>query len=198
VEWRSTKLQANDTKLTTLSALYQSVEAILTAHGIKDFDERHRVNRPSDSELAQAYIHAADWWQAALTTLKPFALAIKYPLMIPEYRKYGERWSLLFRPVAQVAFFWGLEGAVRRKVPLDEALARANKVKWSASNPMWVDTIIYANGHMNAKAQGIRLAGRLIAYLIAADRMTDVEISRLRNDLSDARDYPMKMPKPVV
>jgi len=198
VEWRSTKLQANDTKLTTLSALYQSVEAILTAHGIKDFDERHRVNRPSDSELAQAYIHAADWWQAALTTLKPFALAIKYPHMIPEYRKYGERWSLLFRPVAQVAFFWGLEGAVRRKVPLDEALERANKVKWSASNPMWVDTIIYANGHMNAKAQGIRLAGRLIAYLIAADRMTDVEISRLRNDLSDARDYPMKMPKPVV
>lgn len=198
VEWRSTKLQANDTKLTTLSALYQSVEAILTAHGIKDFDERHRVNRPSDSELAQAYVHAAEWWQAALTTLKPFALAIKYPLMIPEYRKYGERWSLLFRPVAQVAFFWGLEGAVRRKVPLDEALERANKVKWSASNPMWVDTIIYANGHMNAKAQGIRLAGRLIAYLIAADRMTDVEISRLRNDLSDTRDYPMKMPKPVV
>jgi hypothetical protein len=63
---------------------------------------------------------------------------------------------------------------------------------------MWVDTIIYANGHMNAKAQGIRLAGRLIAYLIAADRMTEVDVSRLRNDLSDARDYPMKMPKPVV
>jgi hypothetical protein len=28
--------------------------------------------------------------------------------------------------------------------------------------------------------------------------MTDVEINRLRNDLSDARDYPVKMPKPVV
>ena len=198
VEWRSTKLQANDTKLTTLSALYQSVEAILTAHGIKDFDERHRVNRPPDDELVQAYVYAAEWWEAALTNLKPFALAVRHPQMIPEYRKYNERWSLLFRPVAQVALFWGLEGAVRRKMSIDEAIERANKIKWSASNPMWVDTIIYANGHMNAKAQGIRLAGRLIAYLIAGDRMTDVEISRLRNDLSDARDYPMKMPQPVV
>jgi len=198
VEWRSTKLQANDTKLTTLSALYQSVEAILTAHGIKDFDERHRVNRPSDDELAKAYMHAAEWWQAVLANLRPFALAIRNPHMIPEFRKYGERWSLLFRPVAQVALFWGLEGAVRRKIPLEEAIERANKIKWSASNPMWVDTIIYANGHMNAKAQGIRLAGRLIAYLISADKMTDLEVSRLRNDLSDARDYPVKMPKPVV
>lgn len=198
VEWRSTKLQANDTKLTTLSALYQSVEAILTAHGIKDFDERHRVNRPPDQELAQAYTYAAEWWTVVLANLKPFRLAVSNPYLIPEYRKYGERWSLLFRPVAQVALFWGLEGAVRRKLPLDTAIERANKVNWSASNPMWVDTIIYANGHMNAKAQGIRLAGRLIAYLIAADAMTDLEISRLRNDLSDARDYPFKMPKPVA
>jgi DNA sulfur modification protein DndB len=198
VEWRSTKLLPYDTKLTTLSALYQSVEAILAANGIKDFDERHRVNRPSDNELMLAYQYAAEWWEAVLTGLKPFSMAVKHPHMIPEYRKYGERWSLLFRPIAQVALFWGLEGAVRRKIPLEQAIERANKIKWSASNPMWVDTIIYANGHMNAKAQGIRLAGRLIAYLIAADKMTDLEVSRLRNDLSDARDYPMKMPKPVV
>ena len=198
VEWRSTKLQATDTKLTTLSALYQSVEAILTAHAIRDFDERHRINRPPDKELKQAYQYAAEWWRAVLSGLRPFALAIKSPYMIPEYRKYAERWSLLFRPVAQVALFWGLEGAVRRKVPLETAIERANKVKWSASNPMWVDTIIYANGHMNARAQGIRLAGRLIAYLIAADMMTDLEVSRLRNELSEARDYPVRMPKPVV
>lgn len=198
VEWRSTKLQNTDTKLTTLSALYQSVEAILTAHGIKDFDERHRVNRPPDNELENAYIHAAEWWQAVLTGLKPFQMALKCPYLIPDYRKYGERWSLLFRPIAQVALFWGLEGAVRRGISLQQAIERANKIKWSASNPMWVDTVIYANGHMNAKAQGIRLAGRLIAYLIAADKMTDLEISRLRNDISDARDSTFNMPKPVV
>ena len=198
VEWRSTKLQTTDTKLTTLSALYQSVEAILTAHGIKDFDERSRVNRPSDKELTQAYVYAAEWWNAVTTGLRPFALALQMPHMIPEYRKYSERSSLLFRPVAQVALFWGLEGAVRRGLSLELAIERANKIKWSASNPMWVDTIIHANGHMIATAHGIRLAGRLIAYLIAADKMTEVEINRLRNDLSDARDYPMKMPKPVV
>lgn len=197
VEWRSTKLLATDTKLTTLSALYQSVEAILAAHGVKDFDERHRVNRPSDKELEKAYVAAATWWTAATTRLKPLALGLKNPHMIPEYRKYGERYSLLFRPVAQIALFWGLEGAVRRGIALDQALERANKVQWSASNPMWVDTIIYANGHMNAKAHGIRLAGRLIAYLIAADKMTDLEVSRLRNDLADARDYPVKLPTPV-
>lgn len=197
VEWRSTKLEASDTKLTTLSALYQSVEAILAAHGISDFDERHRVNRPSNAELEAAYIAAANWWTAVTTQLEPLAAGLKSPSLIPIYRERAGRWSLLFRPVAQVALFWGLEGAVRRGISLEQAIERANKIGWSASNPMWIDTIIYANGHMNAKTQGIRLAGRLITYLVAADKMTEAEVKQLRSDLSDARDYPVKMPKPV-
>ena len=197
VEWRSTTLKPNDTKLTTLSVLYQSVQVILEANGIKNFDEAHRVNRPSDNELTRAYCIAADWWSAVVAHLEPIAAGIKNPNLIPEYRKYNERWSLLFRPVTHVALFWGLEGAIRRGLQLDEALIRANKIRWCASDPMWVDTVIRANGHMNARAEGVRLGGRLIAYLIAADRMEDWEVSRLRNDLSVARDYPVKMPRPV-
>jgi DNA sulfur modification protein DndB len=197
VEWRAASLKPNDTKLTTLSALYQSVQVILEANGIKDFDEAHRVNRPSDKELLRAYCIAAEWWAAVVEHLEPIAAGIKSPDLIPEYRKYNERWSLLFRPVTQVALFWGLEGALRRGLQLEEALTRANKINWRASDPMWIDTVIRANGHMNARAEGIRLGGRLIAYLIAADRMEEWEISRLRNDLSAARDYPVKMPRPV-
>lgn len=197
VEWRTTRLDANDTKLTTLSALYQSVQVILEANGINDFDEAHRVNRPPDKELARAYDLAANWWAAVTTRIEPIAEGIRNPWLIPEYRKYNERWSLLFRPVAQVALFWGLLGAHRRGLGLLEALDRANRVNWRASDPMWVDTVIRANGHMNARSEGIRLAGRLIDYLIAADRMDESEIRSLRSDLADARDYPVKLPRPV-
>jgi len=197
VEWRSTKLNAADTKLTTLSALYQTVQVILEANGIRNFDEAHRVNRPSDKELRVAYTLAGEWWTAVVEQLDPIAAGIHNPTMIPEYRRYHEPWSLLFRPIAQVALFWGLEGAFRRGMSLNEALRRANRINWRASDPMWIDTVIRSNGQMNAKAEGIRLAGRLIAYLIAADRMEDWEVSRLRNDLSDARDYPVKLPRPV-
>ena len=202
VEWRSTNLPQNTYKLTTLSAVYQSVEAILDAHGLTHFDEKHRVNRPSNDELEKAYTWSASWWATVLEGMPPYQRAIKDPWRIPDLRRYGTKWSLLFRPVAQVALFRGLGFATAAGLTVKEAVGKAVDIDWSADANFWIDTIIRSNGRMVATSQAIRLAGRLIAYLIAADQMTEGQINRLHNDYAQARGFAVgsryaKLPKPV-
>jgi DNA sulfur modification protein DndB len=202
VEWRSTNLPQNSTKLTTLSAVYQSVEAILDAHGLTQFDEKHRINRPPNAELENAYKWSATWWAAVLDRLPPYQIAIKTPGRIPDLRRYGEKWSLLFRPIAQVALFRGLGFANAAGIELEEAVDRAAKIDWRADADFWLDTIIRSNGRMVANNQSIRLAGRIIAYLIAASRMSSTQIDRLRIDYATARGVSVgsrdaRLPEPI-
>jgi DNA sulfur modification protein DndB len=203
VEWRSTNLPQYTTKITTLSAVYQSVEAILDSHGLTQFDEKHRVNRPSNDELEQAYTWSATWWTAVLDGLPPFQLAIEHPWRIPDLRRYGEKWSLLFRPIAQVALFRGLGFAAAAGVGLEEAVDRAVKINWRADAGFWVDTIIRSNGRMVANNQSIRLAGRIIGYLVAGSKMSSTQVDRLRNDYAAARGVSVgsryaRLPEPIA
>jgi len=204
VEWRSTSLGPNVPKLTTLSSVYQTVEAILDAHGLTKFDEKHRVNRPGNDELEKAYKWSAKWWDVVLAGMPAYGKAIADPWSIPDMRRYGAKWSLLFRPVAQVALFRGLGFARDAGMSVEDAVARATRIDWRADTDFWIDTVIRSNGRMVANAQSIRLAGRLIAYLAAADLMTDTQIDQLRNDYAAARGWmiqhrrPMpKLPMPV-
>lgn len=198
VEWRKTNLDQFTTKLTTLQALYQTVEAVCDAHGLHQLDEKHQVNRPPNEQLEKAYRWSAKWWREVLEGFDAYRVATASPTRIREMRQYREKWSLLFRPVAQVALFQGLGRMVDAGLDLDEAVRRTNRLNWRASADMWTDTIIRSNGKMVATQQGIRLTGRLIAYLAAADAMKPDEIDRLQRDYATARGwspYSRTMPK---
>jgi DNA sulfur modification protein DndB len=195
IEWRSAQLGQGNGALTTLNAVYQSVQSILEANGIHHFDERHRVNRPDDAELRRAYVYAATWWQLALEGLAVFRDALDNYPAIPEMRSYREPYSLLLRPIGQVALFQGLARAFETGLEIGEAINRANRLCWSASHPQWHDTIIFRNGRMSTRKEGITLAGRLIAFLIAGELMPRTESDRLARDYSDAADEPRKLPR---
>jgi len=187
IEWRSTKLEANSTKITTLNALYQTVHTILGANGIENFDEKHRVNRPSDVELIAAYEFAATWWNLVLQNVPALSKAQRRPWTIPESRGYKERNSLLFRPIGLVAFLEGLAGATRLGLPIELAAHRAGRIRWRAADQMWTDTVIHANGHMNAKQSSVALAGRLATYRLAPELMSMPDIEILATDLATAK-----------
>jgi DNA sulfur modification protein DndB len=197
-------LQQFAQKLTTLSAVYQSVEAICDAHGLTHFDEKHRVNRPPNSELEAAYIWSATWWSLVLEGLKPLKDATNRPYLIPEMRQYREKSSLLFRPVTHIALFRAISRCVTLGLGEAEAVQRMNRINWRASANTWEDILIRANGHMMTSQQSIRLAGRLIAYMVVADLMTDQAIDELKRDHAVARGWSPHtpgrqpaLPKPV-
>lgn len=187
VEWQSTSIPQNSQKLTTLNAVYQSVEAICDAHGLTHFDEKHRINRPTNEELQEAYTWCADWWSIALEGLKPFVKATADPWLIPELRQFRAKSSLLFRPIAQVALFRAIGLCFNLGMAPDDAVERMNKIKWRASAKIWEDVIIRSNGRMIATKEAIRLTGRLIAYMVAADRMSEGSIETLRSNYRFAR-----------
>ncbi|MGE2715184.1 DGQHR domain-containing protein [Mycolicibacterium litorale] len=187
VEWRQQVLRPEARKFTTLSALYQMTQTILIADGITGFDEKHMVNRPSDQQLSRAYAFVADWWHTTLTQFTPYRRAIARPSVLPDLRDYKAEYSLLFRPIGQVAFMHALVGAVRVGRDLVQALEFAEDRSWSASDPLFTDTIVYANAHMATSDYAVRLAGRLGTYLIAGDLLSDREIQSLEADLQDAK-----------
>lgn len=190
VEWRQQSLRPEARKFTTLSALYQMTQVILVANGITGFDEKHMVNRPNDNQLAAAYTFVADWWHMVLKGFTPYRRAVTRPTVLPDFRDYRAEYSLLFRPIGQVAFMHALVGAVRVGRSLAEALEFAEEQGWSASDPFFTDTIVYANGHMATSEYAVKLAGRLGTYLLAGDLMSNNDIDLLQADLREAKGDP--------
>ena len=131
---------------------------ILSADGITGFDEKHMVNRPSDQQLAHAYTFVATWWHRVLTNFTPYRRAVKRPVTLPDLRAYQAEYSLLFRPIGQIAFTHALVGAVCLGRSLEDALELAEDQGWSAADPLFTDTVVYANGHMATSDFAIKLA----------------------------------------
>jgi DNA sulfur modification protein DndB len=195
VEWRQQTLRPEAHKFTTLSALYQMTQIILSADGITGFDERHMVNRPTDKQLARAYKFVANWWHTVNENFTPFRRGIERPVTLPDLRAFQADYSLLFRPIGQIAFMHALVGAVRLGRELEEALEYAEDQGWSAADPLFTDTVVYANGHMAASDYAIKLAGRLGTYLLAADLMPESDIDQLQTELREAKANPrFKLP----
>ncbi|MGQ4810515.1 hypothetical protein NKDENANG_03988 [Candidatus Entotheonellaceae bacterium PAL068K] len=209
VNWRNNTLAASSLQLTTLSAIYEILKDALACEGIANFDEKSRVNRPTDKEIDRAYEVAERWWRAVLSGLEPYRAAIADPSSIPEMRKNDAPSSLLFKPAGQIALFKGLRRALEKKgLRLEDVVNRANKVDWKISSEMWQNIIVRPNKTMIARKEAYELAAELIAYLIAADKMEPQEVKNLRRSYNKAKGYnfddpspeeaPRDLPAPVV
>lgn len=190
IEWRSTSLIKDSRKITTLAALYSTTKTILHSNGITKFDEKSRINRPPDPELAVAYSIVADFWLSLLDAITPLSNGLKWPWKTPEARDYRAPHSLLFRPIGLEAFVESLVLATKYGMPHDDAIKAAARLNWRASDKMWVDTHIFVNGRMNTKSEGRALAARLGAYRIAKDYMDFETCAKLQSDLRAVKGSP--------
>jgi DNA sulfur modification protein DndB len=198
VEWRSATLKQGDEMLTTLVVVADSVEIILGFHGLTGFDEKRQATRPADEDLLVAYRWSCEWWSTVLERFEPFQRSVAKPFIIPELRESTSRWSLAMRPVVQKAIFYGLEQARRLKLPLDEAVDRLNSIDWRPTEDHWRDIIVTPGNRMITKKPAIALAGQVIGYLIAGDRMTDGEVNRLRMAFAEAKGWDNSKAMPAL
>jgi DNA sulfur modification protein DndB len=205
VEWKNNTLSTRSAKLTTISAVYESVKELLSHENIKEFDEKHRVNRPSDEELDDAYEKVCRVWKMAVERLTPFRLAIADRGNIAKMRED----NLLLKPAAQIALFKGIVKARQKGLTLEETFKRADKVDWHIKSDMWRDIIVRGDGAIIAGSkEAYERTADLICYLVAADRMTGEEKEHLKVAYNTVRgfDYenhdedvePEELPTPVV
>lgn len=190
VNWKSNTISDRSTQLTTISAIYETVKALLEIEGVHNFDEKHRVNRPSEEELQRAYEAAHRWWELLLTGIDAYREAVKNIQKIPEMRTEHAPASLLFKPVGTMALVKGIATALGwsgRKLSLEEAIARANDINWSLSADLWRGTVVGPDRKIVAGKDAVALASNLVAYLIAPEYAPHEVASNLAQEYFQAR-----------
>ena len=191
VNWTSNTLSQKTWRLTTISALYETVQDILTYEGYKGFSEKESPVAPDEETLGAAYEKVSSWWESILT-MDAFKAALVDPSTIPNTRSDADNpHTLLMRPVGQIALVKGLVYALASgngSLQLSEVVRRANKLDFSCPpSSMWRDTIVRADGRMVARKEAYDLAARLIAYMVASEHMSEESKQRLWEDWNKAR-----------
>ncbi|MBN3950490.1 MAG: DGQHR domain-containing protein [Nostoc sp. NMS7] len=203
VEWKNNTIAVRSTKLTTISVVYETVKLILSDNGVPN----DTTSRPSEEELEQYYEYVEKFWNKVLEGLQAYQKALSDSSKIPEMRKDDHPYSLLFKAAAQIALFKGLIAATRKnRISLEEAVRRADKINWAMSLPVWKNVLVTPGGTMARAQQAQNLGGKLIAYLIASDKMTEEETAQIQREYSSAHGVDindpdvklMPLPKPVV
>lgn len=195
VEWKSHTLAPRSHKMTTISVVYETVKLILEYNKVS-VDEQ---SRPNENLLDEYYQLVADFWQVVIDNLEPFKQAIKSPIKIKEMRDKEQKFSLLFKSVTQIALFRGLIFAINHGLNLDEAVQRANQVDWKISSDTWRNILVTPNGTITRAQQAINLGGKLISYLITADKMSQKEINEVEKEYKSAQGKEeIELPKPVA
>jgi DNA sulfur modification protein DndB len=187
VNWRSNTLSEKSAQFTTISVVYETVKLILTAEGVSKLNDSER---PSQEKLDHYYELASRYWEAVLDGVDAYGMAMDNPSTIPTMRKADQPWSLLFKPAAQLTLFRGLIAAVKLGVPLDEAVRRANRIDWSSTADLWRDVLMRSGGKgvvIDASANAVERASRLVTYLIAGDRMSDPAVDKVRSEYNVSR-----------
>lgn len=206
VNWQSNTLGARSQKLTTISAVYETVVDVLIAEGFTDFAGK-RPYPPTDEQIQNGYEIAERWWRAVLEGISEYKKAIADPSLIPGMREEDAAYSLLFKPVGQIALFKGLVRAVALGLTREEAVDRANRIDWRIKADAWRDVIVRSDGRIIARNEAYDLAAGLIAYMLAGEKMKKAESDKLKQAFNVARGYdyehpakgaePEPLPKPL-
>lgn len=178
VDWKSNTIADRSAKLTTISAVYESLRDILEAEKIHMVDEKKGIVRPPDEDLHNAYEAASTWWTKLMAHIEAFKQAAADPTYLPKLREAGT-YKLLLKPNGQQALIKGLARAVQRGADLDTAIMRTNEIDWSDKGP-WENILIKPNGQMIARTEAYDAAANLIAYLVAPEHTTDTQRDALK------------------
>ncbi|MCG7354575.1 ParB N-terminal domain-containing protein, partial [Roseomonas mucosa] len=197
VEWKNNTLGPRSTSLTTIGVIYETVKLVLEDKRVPKLNIQER---PDDADVERYTDLTAEVWKTVLEGMDAYQAALADPKKIPAMRKDDADTSLLFKPAAQIALFDGLLRARAAGLTLEEAVARANRLRiWSMGEGLWKGLIIKAGGTIDAAADARERMALLVSYLIAADRLGGKEKASIWKRFTEARlDDSEDLPPPIA
>jgi len=173
VNWRNHTLSARSKKFTTLSTVYETVKLILEYHGRPEY----WATRPdlTQQDREESYEIVKQFWQTVIDHLEPLKQARENSSLVPQMRSDDHEYSLLLKPVGQIALFEGIVIAEHHNLSIVTAVKRANEIDWRMTAAQWKGNLIRSSGIVDTRTEHRRNAAYLIAYLVAADRMSEGE-----------------------
>ncbi|HEX8701314.1 MAG TPA: DNA sulfur modification protein DndB [Myxococcaceae bacterium] len=183
VDWKSNTLSGRSSKISTISAVYETVKIILSAAGVPPIDAKQR---PPDEDLEKYFEMAHEFWDIVLKEVDVYKAALNNPSLTAGYRDDEERTSLLFKPASQIAVIQALTIVKKRGLSLKEAAKRLTLIDWSMHNPAWKNVIIKPNGSIDVSTNARYLAANLFAYLLAPELIDAADKAALLNEYNIA------------
>ena len=166
VDWKSNTLSGRSSKISTISAVYETVKIILSAAGVPPIDAKQR---PPNGDLDKYFEIVHDFWDVVLKEVDVYKAALNDPSLTAGYRDDESQTSLLFKPASQIAVIQALTIVKKRGLLLKEAAKRLKLLDWSMNNPAWRNVIIKPNGSIDVATNARDLAANLFAYLLAPE-----------------------------
>jgi DNA sulfur modification protein DndB len=109
--------------------------------------------RPQDELLNEYYEIVEEFWNTVLDGLQPYKEALRDSSQIPLMRKDDQPYSLLFKPIGQLALFRGLTAATQdNRLKLSEAVRRAAKIDWRMEAEIWKHILVNAQRRTTTSA----------------------------------------------
>jgi DNA sulfur modification protein DndB len=199
VNWKSNTLSPRSSNLTTLSALYEMTQIILTTDNrFAYFGEKDTINRPAEELIDEATDIVTEFWNKLLDDFKPYEGIIeRIGPTAADRRKDSYEYSLLYKPAGQIAFVLGLVNAMKRGLSEDELIERANQLSWSTSDTHWLNIIMTPNKSIIASPDAKAKASALITYLLAWDKFTKAELKEVHRMYNAAHGIDVDVVKDV-
>lgn len=176
VDWKSNALAPRSVKLTTISAVYETVKVLLELHGVPRLDPQAR---PSEEDLDHYLELCSHSWASLVTKILAYRDALTDVSKIPDMRKDDAITSLLFKPAGQIALVSSIAAALtmsRKQLAFDDVVRRVNSIRdWSMTAPIWRDIIVKAGGAIDPKSEALQRMKSLLTYMLAADVMDDAQ-----------------------
>ena len=169
-------------KFTTLSALYSMTSSII--NGFTDFKWKKQV-RPAEIELQEAEVTVLNFLGKIFKKIDGFNLAItgKGPQTL---RKSTEKYSMLMKPIAQMALVDAIVRLYKLGFDFDLVLKNVNRLKWSMSDDFWKDVIVKADGKIDSGKTVKDRTSSLIVYMLGRSKLTENEVRDIRKQYQTA------------
>ncbi|MFD0900206.1 DNA sulfur modification protein DndB [Actinomadura sediminis] len=204
VNYRNNTIAERSVQLTTLSAVYETVQLVAKHYNIDDtLNEKKTHVRPDEEILDEGYEHAQGWWTTVFEGMPVLSHGRDNTKILPELRAKDGDHGLLFKPATHIVLFQALSQILKndRKLTLKDAVARAYQVDWKITSPLWRDVLINSAHNILTKREHYNLAADLLTYLVVGGRMPTNDVEQLRVRVATARGEAVEsfeLPAPLV
>ena len=202
VRFQGANLNKGAVEFTTLATLYDASREIILLKG-------HKIKPssvPDPSTRALWKDELVPLWKRLFADLDHFRLATDDPTETGDVKRREIRaTSILGKPIGQFAV---VRAAVRLlhdpefgRADLSLVIERLNQVPWSTAKPIW-QGVLMSGTKMKSGKTARRLAGDLIAYLVAGQRWNEGAKAKLvesiRKNLPENQAQRYQLPQPLT
>ena len=157
---------------TTFTALYEMTKEVID--NFAGFTWTNTQVKPSEEELNEAWIITREFISTIFKNVDGFNKGLNIHENCSDLRVPGKPYSMLMKPIAQMAVVDALVYAISsNRVTLENAISRVNKINWDFDSDIWSNVLRKGDGRIDNGKQARKRAAAMIIYMIMAHELDE-------------------------